>query len=609
VQTALLAWLGNLASGTGVSKPGPELARLPQRERKVNRVNHFTSRPRCGIKHAGTAKPDHDVPFYRSEDLGNLERLERLDRRGNDVLLTPADTQTQAALPAAGPASRMLLALLVSSALVIGSFVWQGHYGFNIGDEGFLWYGVQRVQAGELPILDFISYDPGRYYWSAALTGLLHDDGIMALRAAVAVFQLFGLFVALLLLLRGKSRLDATLLILAVIALLAWMFPRHKIFDSSLSIILIGILTLLVQHPSRRRFFLAGAGVGLAAVFGRNHGVYGVAGILGVIIYLACRQRSVAALMSGLAYCACGIVAGYLPILVLIAAVPGFAAALWESIGAIFERGTNLPLPVPWPWLVPVTQLPLATAAADVLTGMLFIAIILFGVCSLLWIIRQALRQRPVAPEFVACSVLALPYAHFAFSRADVGHLAQAIFPFLIGVFVLLKDWPPKARWLAAFAMAGVSLVIMLPLHPGWDCRMNRCATADISGSALTFDLDTANSLAILKRAVELYAANGRSFVAAPLWPGAYALFKRKSPMRETYALVPRGSEFERREIERIKLAKPGFVVIVNIPLDGREELRFRNTHPLIEQFIRDNFDPVTVGDWPPQVYQFYRSR
>ena len=550
------------------------------------------------------------MPFYRSEDLGNLERPERLDRRGNDALLTAVDSQTQAALPAAGPASRMLLALLVSGALVIGSFVWQGHYGFNIGDEGFLWYGVQRVQAGEVPIRDFMSYDPGRYYWSAAVTGLLHDDGIMALRAAVAVFQLLGLFVALLLLLRGKSGLDATLLILAAIALVAWMFPRHKLFDISLSIILIGILTLLVQHPSRRRFFLAGAGVGLVAVFGRNHGVYGVAGILGVVVYLACRQLNIAALMSGLAYCACGIVAGYLPILVLIAAVPGFGAAFWETIRALFEwRATNLPLPVPWPWLVPVTQLPLATAAADVLTGTLFIAVIGFGVCGLLWIILQALRQRPVAPEFVACSVLALPYAHFAFSRADVSHLAQAIFPFLIGVFVLVKDWSRKARWIVAFAMAGVSLVVMLPLHPGWDCRMNRCATAAVSGSVLTFDLDTANSLAILKQAAELYAPNGRSFVAAPLWPGAYALFKRKSPMWETYGLFPRRSEFERREIERIKRAEPGFVVVVDIPMDGRDELRFRNTHPLIERFIRDNFDPVTIGDRPPDVYQFYKSR
>jgi hypothetical protein len=504
----------------------------------------------------------------------------------------------------------MLLALLVSGALVIGSFVWQGHYGFNIGDEGYLWYGVQRVQAGELPILDFMSYDPGRYYWSAALTGLLHDDGIIALRAAVAAFQLLGLFVALLLLLRDKSRLDGILFGLAAITLFAWMYPRHKLFDISLSIILIGVLTLLAQQPSRRRFFLAGVGLGLVAIFGRNHGVYGAAGIVGVIVYLACRRLNGRTLLAGLAWCGCGIVVGYLPILVLAAAVPGFAAAFWDGIRAIFQRGTNLPLPVPWPWLVPVTELPPSTAAADVLTGVFFIAIAGFGISSMAWIIRRALRQRPVPPEFVACSVLALPYAHFAFSRADVGHLAQAIFPFLIGVFILLKEWPNRARWLVAFAITGASLWVMLPLHPGWDCRVTQpCVTADVAGNPLTVDTGKAGVLAMLRSVADEYAPNGRNFVVAPLWPGAYSVLKRRSPMWEIYALFPQGDEFQRREIERIKAAKPGLVLILDVAMDGREDLRFRNTHPLIDQFFRDNFDPVTIGNWPPQTFQFYKSR
>jgi hypothetical protein len=90
--------------------------------------------------------------------------------------------------------------------------------------------------------------------------------------------------------------------------------------------------------------------------------------------------------------------------------------------------------------------LPPATAAAELLTGALIIAVVVFGVCSLLWIVRQAMRRNPVAPEFVASAALAIPYAHFAFSRADVGHLAQGIFPFLIGVFVILMDWSHKGR-------------------------------------------------------------------------------------------------------------------------------------------------------------------
>jgi hypothetical protein len=373
---------------------------------------------------------------------------------------------------------------------------------------------------------------------------------------------------------------------------------------------LIGILTLLVQQPSRRRFFVAGVAVGLVAVFGRNHGVYGVAGILGVVIYLACRRRNVGTLLADLAWCGCGIVVGYLPILVLAAAVPGFAAAFWDGIRAVFQRGTNLPLPVPWPWLVPVTQLPPSTAAAEVLTGVFFIAIVGFGILSMMWIIRRALQQRPVPPEFVACSVLALPYAHFAFSRADVSHLAQGIFPFLIGVFMLLKEWPNRARWLAAFAMTGASLLIMLPQHPGWDCRVTQpCVTADVAGNALTVDAGMAQVLVMLRSAADEYAPNGRNVVVAPLWPGAYSVLKRRSPMWEVYALFPQGDEFQRRDIERIKAANPGFILLLDAPVDGRDDLRFRNTHPLIERFVRDNFDPITIGNWPPQTFKFYKSR
>jgi hypothetical protein len=112
-----------------------------------------------------------------------------------------------------------------------------------------------------------------------------------------------------------------------------------------------------------------------------------------------------------------------------------------------------------------------------------------------------------------------------------------------------------------------------------------------------------------LRGTADQYAPAGRSFVVTPLWPGAYALLKRKSPMWEIYALFPRGEEFQRQEIGRIRAAKPGFVLILDVAADGRDDLRFRNTHPLIEQFVRDNFDAMTIAGWPPEVYQFYRSR
>lgn len=90
--------------------------------------------------------------------------------------------------------SFLILPLTISSLAVITLFIWQGNIEFSFADEGFLWYGAQRVMSGEIPIRDFMSYDPDRYYWSASLMQLWSNNGIMALRASVAVFLIIGLF-------------------------------------------------------------------------------------------------------------------------------------------------------------------------------------------------------------------------------------------------------------------------------------------------------------------------------------------------------------------------------------------------------------------------------
>jgi hypothetical protein len=121
-----------------------------------------------------------------------------------------------------------------------------------------------------------------------------------------------------------------------------------------------------------------------------------------------------------------------------------------------------------------------------------------------------------------------------------------------------------------------------------------------IDGDMLKVAPSEADAIELLGRLADRYACNGRSVFVTPYWPGAYAVLRRKAPVWEIYALFSRSSEFQEREIERIKAADPGFAVIINGALDGKEQWRYANTHPLIERLVRETFIPV---EGPPQIY------
>lgn len=499
----------------------------------------------------------------------------------------------------------MALAIFVVTAL----FTWQGRTGFNLWDEGFLWYGAQRVVLGEVPVRDFMSYDPGRYYWSATLMSLWGNNGIMTLRGAVAIFQAMGLFVGLLLIARATKKQSFLYLLLSAVTLAVWMFPRHKLFDISLSIFLIGVLTFLVQNPSIRRHFLTGLCVGIVATFGRNHGVYALAGSLAVMCWLSIKRTEVPELFKCFTYWALGVATGYAPILIMVLLVPGFAVGFWDSIRFMFEmKATNIPLPIPWPWRVNFNSMSPGDAARGVLIGLFFIATVVFGVLSIAWAVWQKMHAKQVSPTLVAAASLALPYAHYAYSRADVGHLALGIFPLLVGCLVLLAAQHAKIKWSLSLILCAASLWVSLIAHPGWQCHISKqCVDVEISSNMLQVDPGTANDIGLLRKLAQQYAPDDQAFIATPFWPGAYALLERKSPMWEIYALLPVSQSFERAEIDRLRKAKPAFAFVYDLPLDGREELRFRNTHPLTHQYILDNFEPLQ--NLSHQAYQIYKAK
>ncbi len=494
--------------------------------------------------------------------------------------------------------SRTVTIALGAFLMALISLWTQGNVGISLADPGFLWYGTQRVMLGDVPIRDFMSYEPGRYYASAAISKAGGLDALSGTRFTIALFQAAALAAVLITLaqalppeLRGRK----TFLVLAALTFFLWMFPRHKLFDIATSIFLLSALTWMIASPTIRRCFLAGVAVGLAAVIGRNHGVYGLAGSVGVFFWMLLSAKPSDVTFNRVLPWGLGIVVGFSPILAMLVIVPGFLPAFLANVVFVFEVGkTNLPLPVPWPWVVSFADQEFFDAMKDSVKGLFFVLVLAIGILGPIFVCVRQKIGHSMSPALVAGAFLALPYAHFAFSRADIGHLAQGIFPTL--VFILMCLGVARRRWRVAgiWTLSLTSLVVVVSQQPGFPCRQpSDCERVVIAERDYLVPKHEGEQISVLRNLQATYGTNQQPILAVPLMPGAYALLEQRSPLWEIYPLFPRSEEFERAEIERIKRANPSFVLAQNLEFDQTEDLRFQTTHPIVFDHIQENFKLV----------------
>lgn len=509
----------------------------------------------------------------------------------------------------------LLAVWVVALAACTVSFLMEAHIGFNMGDEGYLWYGVQRTLLGEVPLRDFMSYDPGRYYWAAALLDLFHVRGIVAVRAATAAFAAFGVAAAASLVWcspYGNKKIRLSLSLVTMGLCLLWMVPWWKQYDEAVSIVLVVSLASALMLPTPRRFFAHGVVVGLAAVLGRNHGVYGViACSLALLFLLRVVDRRdwfrCAAMFTA------GVLLGFSPILIGVCVDRGFASMFWESVHyMLFEyKGTNLPLPIPWPWKVPLVG-DVATWSRSLAIGCVYVVLPLSCLWGVSVVGRGVWRDRKLAhPAFVACVLTAVPYMNVAFSRADLSHLAQAIFPFFLGSIIWLQQVQCR-NWMRGFYTAVLVLIciwLALPIHVGYT-RYSQGAWRQVTVGRDTLwasDKDAA-SVEDIKQLTDRYLSKGGTLLAAPVWPSAYALTSVKSPVYEIYPLFPRNDEFQWQEIARLQQAEPALVLIDDIALDSRNDLRYGVTHPLVMDYIERHYHAIPSPANEPQLKVYIRD-
>lgn len=497
---------------------------------------------------------------------------------------------------------------LLATTLVSLLFFFQGNIGIDLADEGFLWYGTWRTRLGEIPLRDFQAYDPGRYVWGAFWLRLWGHDGLMALRVSNALFQILGLTCGLLTV-RRLTR-SPWLLTGAGVILLPWMYPRHKLFESSIALVAVYVAVLLTEKPTLRRHCLAGLFVGLAGFMGRQHGFYTAVSfflLIGFIWLKLSRDQ----FWTRYGAWVIGIFMGYLPMFCMLATIPKFWSAFVDSLLFLVRFGnTNLPLPVPTLWTIPFGQLGLWQTFQAVSIAVGFALLPIFNVASLVYLLWQKSAKLQRQSVLISATFLSLTYFHYAFSRADIPHLAQGIDPMLVGLMAVIASLVQSQFWAWGISLLA-SLVFITVFGIGQAmplvAKVNSIepyVQLQVAGDRLWVHPVTAEFVQTIEALHEQWVRSDELMLLAPHIPMLYPILRQRSPTWDLYWLFPEHPERQHAIISELEQTNTNWVLVGDIVLDGREELRFQNTHSLIWQTLTDEFEALPTNDLPAN-YQF----
>jgi hypothetical protein len=487
----------------------------------------------------------------------------------------------------------LLGSALLGAAYSGVSHVLQRRIGLNLADEGYLWCGARDTAAGAQPIRDFDSYDPVRYWWTAAVMKLRGDDGVLSLRLAAAVWEGAALFAFFRLAPRtGRSRVTP---MFEALLLQMWMFPLYRIYDNALPVFTTLALTRLVEKPSPRRFFETGAYASFTALVGRNHGVYSVASLAAVAILAPFGREQ---LRAGAVALPLGVVCGYAPVFALCAVDRRFRAKFAGGIVRQFQRGsTPLKLPLPWPWRV----FGKTSSRRALVSSVVFAALPL--VYGLALIARfSAPKSEAAKPSSLAACCVGIVYLHCVYSRAGLAHIASGIFPSLW----LACGFGALPRLMFAAATVAMSEYLTPILQMAFAAEPYE--SIDVHGDMLILPASETAFLSNMR--AELRAAGAEDGVVAfvPHYPALYPLFSKPVALYEIYMTPVATEEQQSGLIEQLQENDARFVVMRDIALDQNEVLRMQNSHASFWRYVLEHFERIPTATLPADVLLLRRS-
>jgi hypothetical protein len=507
----------------------------------------------------------------------------------------------------AHPAFFFLIALVLSGAW----FFLQSDVRLDWSDEGFLWYGVRQTVRGEVPLRDFESYDPGRYYWSAALSPVF-GDGVMGVRKSASLFQALALGLGLLVL--RRSLITWSALLLAAFAALIWQFFAFRYFDACYPILTLFFASRLAAEPSRTNHIYAGVFTGFSFWFGLNHALYALAAFYALSLVYEKKRLLEHGATSRVSFLLASI-AGALPLIGMALLIPGFWDAYLEWVWILFsaagQGGTDIHAPIRWPWLVPwgdIMKVPDARVGflqclSWLFQGFAFLLMpgfYLFSAFKLFKASGEELRARSV---WTAAFFVGVPYIHHSFARGDVIHLGEGMFPLiaaLSGSHQMLWGFFILITLLGALPVNNLFFKAFVPADKMTPYR--------VQGETIWIFLRDARLAENYKSILTAFVRPDEKIFFAPIYTTLYCVLDRPSPTHKIYFFKPEPENRQKKTIEELEEAGVEWAIVGDVAIDGREELRFSNAYRLVWNYLAAHFEIMEVPGLPPEHYLLRRS-
>ncbi len=473
--------------------------------------------------------------------------------------------------------------------------------GINVADEGYLLFGTQQCLKGKVPIRDFRAYDPGRYFWCSLWMKRLGVNYI-TLRFAMGLVMVVSLSFAGWIV--QKATNNWLISVSGMLLCWLWLKPYFKIFEIFFSLLSIVIAYYLLIQPIQPIFFLAGFMVGAAFFWGSNIGLYlGMVTASGWGISVTVNDAN---LLGSLTFLVVGGGVGLLPIFIFGICNRGYLSKYWtEKIVTIFTRGsTNLTLPFPWIGKK-VPQFNNFSPAKRYILSLIFVMLPFVYVFAIIMGGLTLKSGSGASAILVGSGITGLTYMHHLLSRCDITHMCQSYHPFLITILIFVSLVPVQpVVWMLLFLLITISFWIITTEIDEY-YRFLRFPSHynfySVMGSTLIVKNNLIRLFQILEELLRKYENGNNHALFVPSMPGYYPLFNRKPACYDIFCVYPASIAKQQEMLGGIEKYRPPVVVAADVALDGRDDLRFKNTYPLVWIHLCKEYEKKTSIPGLPQ--------